>query len=221
MLRGILWDNDGVLVDTERFYFDVNREVLKEHGVDLTEREFFDLFLRDNLGMACLLERRGMGGDGIERIRRERNERYTRRLLSEKNLAIPGMDAVLTRLGSRLSMGIVTSALPEHFQTMHRDLGLLRHFRFVLTPDCYTHSKPSPEPYLLGLSRLGLPANACIAVEDSPRGLLAATAAGLRCIIVTNPMTRHHRFAGAWRVVDSPQALLVAIEALLNPKTQL
>jgi beta-phosphoglucomutase-like phosphatase (HAD superfamily) len=89
------------------------------------------------------------------------------------------------------------------------------HFEFVLTHESYASSKPSPEPYLLGLERLQLNAADCLVVEDSPRGLQAATAAGIRCIILRNALTRGHDFPGAYRVVDTMPQLLDEIEQLM------
>ena len=80
----------------------------------------------------------------------------------------------------------------------------------------YANSKPSPDPYLLGLERLGVAADDALVVEDSPRGLQAAMAAGIRCVIVRNALTRGHDFPGAHRVVDTMAELLAEIELLLS-----
>lgn len=129
-----------------------------------------------------------------------------------------GVAELLTALVARLRMGVVTSSTAEHFYIIHQRLDqrldLRRHFEFVLTPDCYSHSKPSPEPYLLAPERLGLDAADCLVVEDSPRGLQAATAAGLRCIVLRHRLTRHYAFAGAYKVVDSKAQLRQEIDAL-------
>ena len=68
---------------------------------------------------------------------------------------------------------------------------------------------------MLGVDRIGRPADECLVIEDSPRGLAAARAAGLRCIVLRSPLTHGHDFAGADRVVDSVAELGEAIEALL------
>lgn len=214
MVAGILWDNDGVLVDTERLYYEVNRDTLREHRVELSEAQFFDWFLRDNRGAWHLLEARGATAQEIDSLRRQRDVRYSARLAKEKNLLNPGVDRLLGRLNGRARMGIVTSASREHFELMHAGLSILGHFSFALTREAYARSKPSPEPYLLGLARLGLEAGQCVVVEDSPRGLASARAAGIRCLVLRNPMTRHHRFDGAHAVADSVAELHALIERL-------
>jgi HAD superfamily hydrolase (TIGR01509 family) len=213
-IRGVLWDNDGVLVDTERLFYQANRELFQPHGVVLSERDFFNWYLADNCGAWHLLRQRGMDATLFPAMREERNRRYSELLLDAAVAPIAGVTALLSALAPHLRMGVVTSSTGHHFGLIHESLDLLRHFRFVLTAECYVNSKPSPEPYLLGLERLGLRAEECVVVEDSPRGLQAASAAGMRCIVLRNVLTRHYDFPGAWRIVDNMAALHAELASL-------
>jgi beta-phosphoglucomutase-like phosphatase (HAD superfamily) len=65
------------------------------------------------------------------------------------------------------------------------------------------HSKPHPEPYLLAVKRSGFRKEECLVIEDSERGLMAAKAAGLRCIVVPSEFTRGSSFAGAYKVLEN------------------
>ena len=214
MLRAILWDNDGVLVDTEQLFYEANRDLFRPLGLELSERHFFDWYLADNCGAWHLLEP-ALTEAQMEQQRSGRNVRYAQRLAAEHIPAIDGVAEVLASLSPRLRMGVVTSSNRDHFDIIHRRLDLVRHFEFVLTHESYVHSKPSPEPYLLGLARLDVGAAEALVVEDSPRGLQAATAAGIRCIVLRNALTRGHDFPGAYRVVDTMAELLAEIELLI------
>jgi HAD superfamily hydrolase (TIGR01509 family) len=219
MLQAILWDNDGVLVDTERLFYEANRQMFRPLGLELTERHFFDGYLADNCGAWHLLQPLPDQA-GIAAHRAERDRLYALRLEEQEVPAIDGVAALLAELAQGLQplrMGIVTSCGADHFDIIHRRLDLRRHVEFVLTHETYVNSKPSPEPYLLGLQRLGLDAAVCVAIEDTPRGLQAALGAGLRCIVVRNALTRHHDFAGAYKVVDDIGQLRREIFALRNP----
>lgn len=213
-LAGVLWDNDGVLVDTERLFYQANRELFLRMGVDLSEQQFFDWYLADNCGAWHLVTSLQLTNQQMEALRGERNVRYAQLLAAADVRPVAGVAAVLADLAARLPMGVVTSSNGDHFQQIHAGLGLLQHFRFALTAEHYVHSKPSPEPYLLGLERLGVAAGQCVVVEDSPRGLQAALAAGVRCIVVRHPLTRHYGFPGAWQVVDNIGQLHEALTAL-------
>lgn len=215
MLQAILWDNDGVLVDTERLFYEANRELFRPLGLDLSEQHFFDWYLADNCGAWHLLEP-AMSEAQMEAWRAHRNRRYALRLASEHIPAIDGVAEVLARLAPRVRMGVVTSSIREHFDIIHQRLPLRQHFEFVLTHESCVHSKPSPEPYLLGLERLGVAAADALVVEDSPRGLQAAMAAGIRCVVLRNALTRGYDFPGAYRVVDTMPQLLAEIELLLS-----
>jgi beta-phosphoglucomutase-like phosphatase (HAD superfamily) len=86
---------------------------------------------------------------------------------------------------------------------IHGRTDLLKYFDFVLTSADFTRSKPNPEPYLLAVERSGCAPQECVAIEDSERGLLAATLAGIRCIVVPTPLTRGCAFASAHCIVSS------------------
>ncbi len=201
MAKAILWDNGGVLVDTERLFFEANRELLESLGAELTPEGFFAWYLLDNCGGWHLL---GEPSEAqIEIWRAERNRIYSRKLADAGTLAMPGIANLLEVVSPHYRMGIVTSSYREHFELIHQHLALTQHFEFILAAEDYQGSKPDPEPYLQGLKRLGLPAEQCLVIEDSPRGLAAANAAGIPCIVLRHPLTRGHDFNGAMAVVDS------------------
>jgi HAD superfamily hydrolase (TIGR01509 family) len=99
-------------------------------------------------------------------------------------------------------MGIVTSSRPEHFAIIHQSTGLLQYFDFVVTSLEFTHYKPHPEPYLVGLEKIGHSKDECVVIEDSPRGLIAANAAGIRCLVIPNGLAAEEDFSKAYRVLN-------------------
>lgn len=211
MIKAIFWDNDGVLVDTEHLYFEATQRILASIGIHLSEEDYLELFLREGRGAWHLAEERGVAADDIVRLRDERNALYGE-LLAEAPRLIEGVSDVLEALHGKYVMGVVTSSRKDHFDVIHRTTGLLKYFDFVLTASDFTHVKPDPEPYLRAVEASGVAADVCMAVEDSERGLLSATAAGIRCMIVPSRLTRRSLFAGAHKVLgrigDVPAALL-------------
>ena len=206
----ILFDNDGVLVDTEHLYFRANRETLAEVGVALDQAAYVELFLRDNLGAWQLAEARGVPPETIARLRLARDRRYLE-LLEGEDLSLPGVAEAVSALRRRYRLAVVTSSQPEPFARAHS--GLLPHFEFALTRRDYQRSKPHPEPYLRAVDRLGLSPARCLVIEDSERGLAAAKAAGLACWVIPSALTRGLDFARADLVLDdlpAAAALLLA-----------
>ncbi len=204
--RAILWDNDGVLVDTERWYFQSTREVLATVGIDLTEALYFEHFLASSGGVWHLAAARGIGETKIEALRQRRNERY-RTYLEQQPLVILGVREVLEALRPHFKMGIVTSSRRDHFETIHRRTGLLGFFDFALTLEDYDRSKPEPDPYLAGIARTGCTPAECLAIEDAPRGLAAARAAGIDCWVIPTDLGRMADFSGAARILRNVQEL--------------
>ena len=200
--QAILWDNDGVLVDTEHLYFQATQQVLATAGIGLTEEEYIELFLVQGRGAWHIAEERGIGGAEIDRLRNARNLLYAAWLGKGARL-IDGITTVLAALHGKYVMGVVTSSRRDHFDLIHATTGLLRYFDFVLTADDVTRVKPDPELYVSAVARTGLGRERCVAVEDSERGLAAARGAGVRCIVVPTSLTRGGTFAGADCVLDT------------------
>ncbi len=174
----ILWDNEGVLVDTETVFFEANRRELANLGIDASWADFEEINLRQGISLLSLS---GLEGDELRALFARRDALYSQLLRSEA-LTIAGMGELLGRLAPRFRMGIVTSSHREHFEIIHARSGLLRHFAFHVVREDYPRSKPHPDSYLAGIDRAGVPAERCLAVEDSPRGVAAARAAGIQVV---------------------------------------
>jgi len=213
MIKAILWDNDGVLVDTEPLYFAATREVLGEVGIILTEEMYRSLILVDGRGAWHLAEERGVSPKEIERLRTERNEHYGRMIADGFNI-IDGAVETLGALYGRFVMGVVTSSRKDHFDLIHRSSRLLHFFDFVITSEDFPKSKPHPDPYLLAVERCRLSSEECLAVEDSERGLISAKAAGIHCFIIPTPLTRHSSFGAADAVLESIREVPNALRSL-------
>ena len=201
-IRAILWDNDGVLVDTEGLYCRATQEVLASAGVELTEPMYLQLFLIEARGAWHLAEEKGVPPSQVAAMRDRRNQKY-RELVEQEGRPLPGVTEALGALQPHFRMAVVTSSLADHFAAAHKASGLLPFFEFVLTRECYVKSKPDPEPYLCAVERLGLPREECLVIEDSERGLRAAKAAGLACWVIPHGLSQHGSFAVADRVLRS------------------
>ena len=208
MIRALFWDNDGVLVDTERLYLQATREVMEAAGRPFTMDDYREYFLRQGTGAWHLLE--NVTPDDIRRLRQARNDRYSD-LLRAHAREIDGVSDVLEELHGKYTMGIVTSSRRDHFDLIHARCDLLRYFDFVLTADELPHTKPHPDPYLIATARSGCAPAECLAIEDSERGLESAVAAGIRCVVIPTPLTRGGNFARASHVLESVGSLAAVL----------
>ena len=213
MIKAIFWDNDGILVDTEHLYFQATRETMATAGVALSDEDHVEFFLRQGTGAWHLAEARGLSADAIVQLRDERNALYSRLLRAEAR-PIAGVADVLEALRGKYVMGIVTSSRKDHFDVIHETSGLLKYFDFVLTSGDFPRVKPHPDPYLMAIERSGVAPDECIAIEDSERGLEAATLAGIRCLAIPTALTRGCRFEGALRILADVSEVPAALGVL-------
>ena len=208
--QAILWDNDGVLVDTEKWFFESNRRALAELGVEVSWEQFEEINLKHG---QSLLPLSGLQGDPLAALYVHRDAIYSD-LLRGEEIVIPGMAELLRGFKGRFQMGIVTASHREHFEIIHGRSGILEHVEFAVVREDYQLEKPHPDGYLTGIGKTGLGAGDCLAVEDSPRGIAAARAAGLDCIFFTPGGVGRGREVGeVWARASSVDELGVAIEA--------
>ncbi len=197
----VLWDNDGVLVDTEGLYFQATREVLASVGIDLAPVQYKDISLRRGESTFQLAAERGIAASRIDCLRAERDRIYAESL--RQPCVIEGVKEVLRSLHGKVCMGVVTSTCREHFGIAHATSSVAQYMDFVVTREDCQHLKPHPERYLTAMKRYGLAPEQCIVVEDSERGLAAARAAGLECLIILSKWTKEGDFSQACRVLES------------------
>jgi HAD superfamily hydrolase (TIGR01509 family) len=195
MKRYILFDHDGVLVDTEFWYYQAGERALADIGLTLDK----DQYLRDmNQGLGTWAQARAAGVDEqtISRQRAVRNDYYQEYLRTEA-IEIDGVVETLAELSKYVRMAIVTTAKRADFEIIHEKRQVRKFMEFVLVREDYKFPKPHPEPYLTGLKRLGATSEETLVVEDSSRGLNSAVAAGIDCAIVYNDFTKAHDFSQA------------------------
>lgn len=196
----VLWDHDGVLVDTEPWFFEATRRTLLDYGVEVTREEWLSCQARGQ-GLAHLATRAGFGSSDLRGVRSVRDGLYET-LLNENDVLIDGALDVLNHVGQHFRMALVTTSLRRFVDQLHENTTVLDHFEFVVTAeDCEKH-KPDPEPYLRAMELLDATAPRSVAVEDSRRGLDSAKAAGVRCFVVDSPFMAAYDFEEAHAVLN-------------------
>lgn len=202
----ILFDNDGILVDTEPLFLQATQEILATVDVILTAEDYHEISMRQGRAVFDLAEARGVSKDEIQALRTRRNRRYSE-LIDQGVRILDGVVEALERLHGVLPMAIVTSSDRDHFDQIHRQTELIRFFDFVLAAGDYAHHKPHPEPYLTAASRIGAVPDRCLVIEDTERGVESATTAGMSCIAIPNELSKAGNFENAHTVLRSMHEL--------------
>ncbi|GCE15394.1 HAD family hydrolase [Tengunoibacter tsumagoiensis] len=201
MKKYLLFDHDGVLVDTEFWYYKAGERALADIGLTLNKEQY----LQDmSQGLATWAQARAAGIDEetISRQREIRNEYYQDYLRTEA-IEIEGVVETLAELSQYVRMAIVTTAKRADFDIIHEKRRIRQCMDFVLVREDYQFAKPHPEPYLTGLKRFGAAKEETLVVEDSARGLNSAVAAGIDCAIVSNDFTKTQDFSQARYRIDT------------------
>ena len=203
MLRAVVFDFDGVVVETEEPEFVAWREVWAEHDVDLPLEEWVRCI--GTVGAfdpAGELVARAPGPVDLPAVRRRLRSTYQRLIADTGEL--PGVRELLDECREAgVAVAIASSASRGWVEEQLGRLGLLDLFPVLSCYDGTCPAKPAPDLYLRAVRSLGVPAASAVAIEDSPNGVRAAKAAGLRCVAVPGPLTRHLDLTAADRRAGS------------------
>ncbi|WP_415084158.1 HAD family hydrolase [Micropruina sp.] len=195
MKKYILFDHDGVLVDTEQWYFKAGERALAEIGLVLDKEQYL-LDMGQGAATWAQAKRAGVDDRTIDGVRRVRDAYYQEYLRTE-SIEVDGVVDALAELSQLARMAIVTTSKRDDFEIIHEGRQIVQYMDFVLVRDDYLHAKPHPEPYLTALERFGAEKDEALIVEDSSRGLQSAVAAGIDCAIVYNEFTKSQDFTQA------------------------
>jgi HAD superfamily hydrolase (TIGR01509 family) len=193
----VLFDLDGVLADTEPLHWAAYREVLLELGVDVGLEEYRHRFICRGGRPEYAVEAYGLPITADE-LRARKLPRYLDRLRRGVPPR-PGARAALERLRGGWQTAVATNSVRTEVDLILGSLGLASLLDTVVTREDYRTAKPAPDAYLTAATRLGLRAEECVVIEDTPRGLGAALAAGMRAVALPNELTADNDFTGCVR----------------------
>jgi len=190
MIKAVLFDFDGVLVDSTPYHVESWKRVLQPYGLEIDPR---DIYLREGskaVEIANYLLAKGgilLSQEELERLI-ERKRKIYRRITRAKPQR--GAEELIKRLKERgLKVGLVTGSIMKNVQRV-LDSKLIRDFDVIITGEEVERAKPDPEPYLKAAQKLGLSPSECLVVENAPLGIEAAKRAGMTCIAITSTLNK-------------------------------
>ena len=186
VIKGILFDNDGVLAHTEQAWFDTFHSLLSDLGVTYGRKDFITHTFVEGWGSIEWLRRNAVEPEIIAAFEPKRIEAWRKRI-ADIDVTEPTAVPVLTELKATYKLGVVTNTERENFLKIHTYNSLINILDALIVREDYSKGKPAPDGYLAGVEKLGLASDSIIAVEDAPRGIRAAKAAGLSVVGIINP----------------------------------
>jgi len=209
MIKAIFFDFNGVIIDDETIQMKAYQEVLRGHEIDLTEEAYMSaLGMDDRRFVRAMFERakKPLTDSVLEAVQDAKTDLH-RQMIEELPL-FPGVLTFLKATAREFSLGLVSMANKAEVGYVFERANLTPLFSVIVTAEDASACKPSPECYLAGLLKLNekrqqerqlpLLTSECLAIEDSPPGIQAARAAGMRTLGITNTVSADAlRAAGA------------------------
>jgi len=198
LLRAIIFDFDGIIVDSEPLILKLTQEMAAQEGWSVSEEEYYrDYLALDDRGIVEHLYT--SHGRPIDHTRRDelvawKGRRYEE-IIHDGLPPMPGAVEFVTKVATHYPLAIASGSLRAEIHHLLTHLGLREKFSVLATADDCQHSKPDPEVYLLALLRLRtlpnfrddpLQSEECLAIEDAPLGVVAAQAAGFKCLALAH-----------------------------------
>jgi len=211
MIKAVIFDRDGVLIDSEYTNVKAAELVFGEFGIELTEDEKRWIVGRHPLDYTIpLIKKYDFDFDKYRALQREKYHQVLE--------LTPVFDKTIKLLKEIHKKGILialctSSNRVDSIKILER-LGIKDLFTVLVTKEDYEKSKPNPEPYLVTAQKLGVKPTECLVVEDSEMGLKSALSAGMKCIVIFNEYTKGHDFSGALKVVGSADE--IELEEIFN-----
>jgi len=204
MIQAVLFDFDGIIVDTERLHWEAFNRVLHPFGRSISWAEYVETFIgfddRDAFRHAL------PEGDFLDRdlLIARKAAVFQELLASDGAVALPGAVALIRNLSGKIPLAICSGALRTDIAPILKTLGVENAFDTIVTADDTHISKPDPAPYRLAVKKLGVSGG--VAIEDTPAGISSARGAGLKVLAVTNSYPAE-KLSQADLVIDSLEGL--------------
>lgn len=197
MLKGIIFDLDGVLVDSEPVHFLAYKQSFEKYGIDLSKENYlrFGVSRGDRFLVEKISQKYKKKID-LEEIRKLKKEYFGKKIGTNLRLR-EGILETISLLSNKCKLAIASSSRRETIERVLRQFEMRKYFKAIVGGDEVESVKPEPDIYLRVLDLLSFSSEQCIAVEDSQTGLRAAKGAGLRCVACPTEYTNLHDLSRA------------------------
>jgi len=183
-LEGVIWDMDGVLVDTGKFHYQAWNDILPEYGISFSWHTFQTTFGMNNTGLMEKLLGHPVDVEFVNKIS-EKKESHFREIIKGQITLIPGIREWLDLFSLKgLVQALASSAPQENIDLLLQELSISNYFQAIVSGEKIP-GKPNPAVFIEAARRIHIPPQNCLVVEDSIAGVNAAKKAGMKCIAVT------------------------------------
>lgn len=205
MLKALIFDMDGVIIDSEPIHFRVEKRLFEDLGLAISDDEHHSFVGTTSRWMWSYIKDKYKLNQSIEELVQMEATSYVDHLLSQKDKKpIPGVVDLIQELhGNNVRLAVASSASVRNIEIVLKMFRLERFFEVRVSGDEVRNGKPAPDVFLRCAKTLGLRPGECIVIEDSKNGVEAAKAAGMKCIGFKNPNSGGQDLSAADMVIGS------------------
>jgi beta-phosphoglucomutase len=197
MLNAVIFDFDGIIVDSEPMHFRAFNTILEPLGLGFSWEDYCSLYIgyddRDAFREAFQAHGKKTCAQDLKKMIAEKAKVFQQLVDDGEARPLPGAIELIESIPVRLPIALCSGALREDIDPIIGNLGIAKAFSVIVTAEDTKKSKPDPAPYRMTCEKLGLkdPSTA-IAIEDTPLGIVSAKRAGLKVLAVTNSYDREY-----------------------------
>jgi len=209
MIKAVIFDMDGVIVDTEPIYFEVDKDILARYGIKITKEDYLQYVGKTGSEFYGDMMRKHNKNTDYNEIRSGRYKQIEEAFakgLQPANGLLPLLE-VIKKKG--IKIGVASSSTVERINFVLDLLGISDFFNAIMSGADVKNHKPEPDVYEAIAEKLGFATNDCVAIEDSQSGVLSAKAAGMKCIALLTEFSAAQDVSSADKTVNSLEEINV------------
>lgn len=202
-IKAVLFDMDGVLVDSEPLHFEAHKRALNNFGIDLALDDYMDFGVaKGDVNLHKKVSEKYNIKIDIKKVSLLKKKLY-REIFNEKAKPRDGILELISRLYGKYNLAIASSGARDAVEFVLERFNLKDRFQVVVSGGDVVNVKPAPDIYLKALELLNLGGDECVAIEDSETGTVSAKSAGIKCIAAPMEFTKNHNFSKADVVIEN------------------
>jgi beta-phosphoglucomutase family hydrolase len=212
MLKAVIFDLDGVIIDSEPFHLVVNEKIFANLGIALSENDYQSFIGTTHKDMWTTIKRKFNLPQPVPELVNMQVSGNINYIKNEKIEAIQGVADLLFEIKkANIKIGIASSSPTEVIELVINKLGINDYFSAIVGGEKIEKGKPAPDIFLEAAKLLNIKPENCVVIEDSENGVKAAKAAGMKCVGFRNPNTGNQDLKKTDLVVDKYNALKISI----------
>ncbi len=199
MLNAVIFDFDGVIIDSESLHFKVFNEVLSTYDIEISWEDYQGLYIgyddEKTIKTVFKKNRKILNKKIVRKLIQQKAHIFEKAVSDKQAKIFPGAIELIKSIPIRVPIGLCTGALRSDIKPVLSGLKIKNTFKAIVTAEDTKKSKPHPDPYNLILSQLDIhDPNTVVAIEDTPAGIRSAKSAGLKVLAVTNTFSSQFLF---------------------------